>query len=1144
MRIAVVSAHYPPDFVSGGTLAAARVAESMQSRGHAVSVFAGSIDQAKDHQRWVSEENGIQVNWVGIHHALGWGNELNFLNPSAEEYFRRFLEEFEPDIVHFHTLQGLGASLPILAKQLGIPNVVTMHDFWWLCTRLFLVDKQLFPCPLITSAGACGCEAGIEYRLDREAFLRKALESVDLILSPSESAALVLRANGIGVGKLAVDENGLPQANKDLTGHPKRTTSEKIRFLYAGGDETLKGWKILENASLILQELPGWTLDAYGFNEDRDGIDSHRPEQVTLHRRFTPRELAEILSNSDVLVLPSIMRETYSIVTREALLAGIPVICTDTIGPEEVVKHRENGLIIPAGSSPALAAAMSTLINDKNLLESLSNHTNNVTVRSLEDQIDFLELTYADLIQNRPQNHRGNNTSDSALKPVRSDVKSVLFVAGIDGAPLRYRGHHPAEALALLGIHCDVIHYRNPRLLELAFRADAVVFYRVPATDEILAQLNKLRITGVTTLFGIDDLIFDPKIVKDIPSLAVLGREEIELWEQGVRRYRTTLENCDALITSTSKIADHCEQVSGIPSFVAPNCFSMTQGRLSEHAKSLQRTPGPLRIGYLSGTQTHQHDWLMIERTIEKVLYDFPDVEVWLAGEIETIRLTKAFGRRIRKIPSVNWKYLPTLLRDIDINLAPLEIPSVFNEAKSAIKWLEAALVETPTVASPTGPFKEVIIHGENGFLAENSDQWYEHISALLGDANLRNAVGVRAYRTAQLSYSPWIQGAIYLDILTQVKNQGPRELKPDEWIPETISEHYADAELESYPGITEEDQERHLHWTGAPAIRSLYRTNTMVSVVIPVHNGAHFLSEAIESALNQTLRPIEILAVDDASTDNSIRIIEQIKSDIPIRIIRRTANGGPGSARNEGFRNALGELIAFLDQDDVWLPNHLEELANPFANLPNLGWSYSNVDEIDEEGGLIGLEILKDFPGQHPKRTLADMLVSDQKILPSASLVSKRALIDVGGFDERLRNYENDDLFLRIFRKGYDNFYLGKPLSKIRIHYSRSAHSPKMIESRMIFADKLIEAFPDRPIGGRWWVRECIAPRFFKKAVGDYIWAIGEKDWELCNSYLEEANRYASFLKLNAKWRAQLKLMENPELFDQLRSARRLLKR
>ncbi len=315
------------------------------------------------------------------------------------------------------------------------------------------------------------------------------------------------------------------------------------------------------------------------------------------------------------------------------------------------------------------------------------------------------------------------------------------------------------------------------------------------------------------------------------------------------------------------------------------------------------------------------------------------------------------------------------------------------------------------------------------------------------------------------------------------------------------------------------------------------------ITAVIPIYNGERFLREAIESVITQTLRPVEIIAVDDVSTDNSLKVIEQIKTDIPIRIIRRSANGGQGSARNDGYKAAKGELIAFLDQDDVWLPNHLEELVRPFSKLPNLGWAYSNVDEIDEGGGLIGLEILRDFPAQHPKRTLADLLATDQMILPSASLVSRKALVDVGGFDERLKGYEDDDLFLRIFRKGYDNFFIHQSLSRWRIHYSSTSYSPKMRASRQIYANKLIEAFPDRPVGGRWWVREYIAPRFFAKAIGDYTWGLGEKEWDLCKSFLEEASRYAAFMNLNGIWRARLKLMENPELYDRLRSTRRFLK-
>jgi hypothetical protein len=114
----------------------------------------------------------------------------------------------------------------------------------------------------------------------------------------------------------------------------------------------------------------------------------------------------------------------------------------------------------------------------------------------------------------------------------------------------------------------------------------------------------------------------------------------------------------------------------------------------------------------------------------------------------------------------VAWHELPARLRDVDVNLAPLVPGSIFNEAKSAIKWLEAALVETPTVATPTAPFVEAIDAGRTGMLATSVEEWEQALSVLLDDDIERRRIGSQARRDALLTLSPHRQARVYEEIL------------------------------------------------------------------------------------------------------------------------------------------------------------------------------------------------------------------------------------------------------------------------------------------------------------------------------------------------------------------------------------------
>ena len=257
-------------------------------------------------------------------------------------------------------------------------------------------------------------------------------------------------------------------------------------------------------------------------------------------------------------------------------------------------------------------------------------------------------------------------------------------------------------------------------------------------------------------------------------------------------------------------------------------------------------------------------------------------------------------------------------------------------------------------------------------------------------------------------------------------------------------------------------------------------RSVPSIAAVIPLYNGARYIEEALRSVLSQRLKPAEIIVINDGSTDDGPAIVERMAADHPITLLHKE-NGGQSSARNLGIRHCSSDLIALLDQDDAWYPNHLEKLVQPFMRpgRMELGWAYSNLDEIDENGHVVRLSVLDGSHARHPKDSLFDCLSRDMFILPSASLISRKAFLDIGAFDEALSGYEDDDLFVRLFHAGYDHRYIPAALSRWRIYSTSTSFSPRMARSRMIFARKLMRTFPDDPFNNRFYTRDLIAPRF-----------------------------------------------------------------
>jgi glycosyltransferase involved in cell wall biosynthesis len=297
--------------------------------------------------------------------------------------------------------------------------------------------------------------------------------------------------------------------------------------------------------------------------------------------------------------------------------------------------------------------------------------------------------------------------------------------------------------------------------------------------------------------------------------------------------------------------------------------------------------------------------------------------------------------------------------------------------------------------------------------------------------------------------------------------------------------------------------------------------TDLSIVAIIPLYNGEQWIEQSVASVLAQTLSPDEFIIVDDGSTDDGPAIVEKLAQSHPITLLRK-ANGGQSSARNFGVWNSKSALIALLDQDDIWYPSHLKELAEPFRDSRNsrLGWVYSDFDEVDATGLMMTKQLVGKL-AEHPKRSILRCLSENMLITPGCALIRRAAFEAVGGFDIRLSGYEDDDLFLRLFRAGYDNIFIERALSQWRIFEGSSGHSNRMYISAMIYMDKLIDAYPDDLFRGHYYVRQLIAPRFFKTIMAVYGRSVRNRNAVQCR----EAVKHLARILPHLPWRLKLPL-------------------
>jgi glycosyltransferase involved in cell wall biosynthesis len=337
-------------------------------------------------------------------------------------------------------------------------------------------------------------------------------------------------------------------------------------------------------------------------------------------------------------------------------------------------------------------------------------------------------------------------------------IRDVLFINGCDYKslfhPYRYRVLHQIEQLKAGNLECFELYYSdlNP-LIVLDFHI--IIFYRCPWTISVNEAIELAKSFNKKVFFDIDDLVIDTKYTNLVPYLKTLSDSQKQLYDENVTNMGKTLKLCEGAITTTKTLAKELKNyVQEV--FVNHNVASEEMFKLSQNAIEIKSTidkKGELLIGYFSGSITHNSDIEIIIPAFIKILQEFENVKICFFGELDIPNELKNFSSRIIKKGYVDWKKLPELISKVDINIAPIE-ENIFNAAKSENKWVEAALVKVPTVASNFGIFKEVIKHGETGLLCKTQDEWYRELKTLLLNENLRKTIGNNAFEVCKDEYN------------------------------------------------------------------------------------------------------------------------------------------------------------------------------------------------------------------------------------------------------------------------------------------------------------------------------------------------------------------------------------------------------
>lgn len=429
MKILYVVHGFPPHHIGGVETYAYNLAAEI-SKYADVYVFSRHTD-VKLKELSLHENNMGKIHLTNIINNFSKKNDFIRLykNKDIESVFEKYLREIRPDIVHFHHCIGLSASLIEVTKKLKIPSVLTIHDYWYICPNINLLDIKEKICSGPGSGIKCiGCFKSIPF-IDvysivrrheamvnkifkiickinlvtrrecknfqaitkRFHYMEKILNIPDRIIFPSMFIKRVYedffgKDNRFLLSPHGIKTNGLNKINKP--------SHEGVNFVYIGSLLKLKGVHILIEAFNKIN-YNNVSLKIYGDSFDKKYKKYIRKlasnPNIEFLGKFSNSQLPKILAETDVLILPSICYESFSIVIREAFAAGIPVITSDIGAQKEAINNRKNGILFKNGDAEDLKRQIIYITEHPEFLERAKKYM--PKIKKIEEQaIEMLNL--------------------------------------------------------------------------------------------------------------------------------------------------------------------------------------------------------------------------------------------------------------------------------------------------------------------------------------------------------------------------------------------------------------------------------------------------------------------------------------------------------------------------------------------------------------------------------------------------------------------------------------------------------------------------------------------------------------------------------------------------------------------------------
>lgn len=327
----------------------------------------------------------------------------------------------------------------------------------------------------------------------------------------------------------------------------------------------------------------------------------------------------------------------------------------------------------------------------------------------------------------------------------RQRRRVAYFYERADNSTFRYRVYNPVQVINAAQGEVSAAYF---------FLADADQFERIADSADLLVICRarySLRVNALITLFknrgkkvicDVDDLVFDvahAHLVAATIELNMQGDSDLgwDNWFAYVARIGAAARLCDGGIATNSYLAERLGGFTGKPVKVLPNFINREQMRISdwvfeEKSNTGFAGDGRFHVGYFSGSPTHRRDFALVAGAIESIMKRHAHVWLTVAGYMSVERFDPSLRHRVEHLPFTDYVNLQRAIGTVELNVVPLQ-NNVFTNCKSELKYFEAGVVGTPTIATPTFTYRQCITHGENGLLAK-AHEWEEALESVIAD--------------------------------------------------------------------------------------------------------------------------------------------------------------------------------------------------------------------------------------------------------------------------------------------------------------------------------------------------------------------------------------------------------------------------